>query len=150
MLHDYLNNFRVLLIALLVAGLSASTGWADTPEGLTAEREAALEQRVRERWQALIARDFENVWEFSTPAYRGVFPKAMYVHNFSYAVDWELTSIDVVTYDAVAAVASVAVGVMSQSTKQVSAASRALGAVPITIREKWIFADGEWWHSTNE
>jgi hypothetical protein len=44
----------------------------------------------------------------------------------------------------------VVAGVMSKSTKQTSAASRALGAVPTTIREKWIFTDGEWWHSTNE
>ena len=139
-----------MLMALFVGGLSASPGWADTPEGLSPEQEAALEQRVRERWQVMIEKDFEQVWEFSTPTFRGIFPKAMYVHNFSYAVDWELTSIEVVNYDAVAAVASVAVGVMSQSTKQVSSASRALGAVPITIREKWIFTDGEWWHSTNE
>ena len=61
-----------------------------------------------------------------------------------------MTSVEVVDYDADAAVASVVAGVMSKSTKQTSAASRALGAVPTTIREKWIFTDGEWWHSTNE
>ena len=150
MLHYFTKSFRLLLLAVLVGTLAGSPAWADTPSGLTPEQEAALEQRVRERWQALIERDFEQVWEFSTPTFRGIFPKSMYVHNFSYAVAWELTSIDVVNYDANAAVASVAVGVMSQSTKQVSSASRALGAVPITIREKWILADGEWWHSTNE
>ena len=137
-------------MALLVGGLSASPGWADTPDGLTPEQETALEERVAERWQAMIDKDFSRVWEFSTPTFRGIFPKSMYVHNFSYAVAWELTSVEVVHYDASAAVASVAVGVMSQSTKQASSASRALGAVPITVREKWIFADGEWWHSTNE
>lgn len=105
---------------------------------------------MRERWEALNARDYDSVWEFSTPAFKAVFPKAMYGLNFSYAVDRELTSIEVVNYDAVAAVASVAVGVMSRSTKQASSASRALGPVPITVREKWLFADGEWWHSTNE
>lgn len=150
MLHYYMKSFRVVLLAVLIGVLTGLPAWADTPPGLTAEQVAALELRVRERWQALIERDFEQVWEFSTPTFRGIFPKSMYVHNFSYAVAWELTSIDVVNYDANAAVASVAVGVMSQSTKQVSSASRALGAVPITIREKWIFADGEWWHSTNE
>ena len=149
MLHNYLSYFRILVV-LLVGGLSASLGWAGTPDGLTPEQEAALEQRVRERWQTLIEKDFDNVWQFSTPTFREVFSKSMYVHNFSYAVDWELTSIDVVNYHADAAVASVAVGVMSRSTKHVSSASRALGAVPITIREKWILADGEWWHSTNE
>ena len=150
MLHSFLKGVGCIHVVVLTGALFAFSSWADTPEGLTAERAAAVEQRVRERWQAQIERDFEQVWEFSTPTFRGIFPKSMYVHNFSYAVDWELTSIEIVNYDADAAVVSVAVGVMSQPTKQVSSASRALGPVPITIREKWIFADGEWWHSTNE
>lgn len=150
MLHRFGERFQLLLMALLIGGIMPALSQANSAEGLTAEQASALEQRVQARWQSLIEKDFGQVWEFSTPTFRGIFPKSMYVHNFSYAVDWELTSIDVVNYDADAAVASVAVGVMSQSTKQVSAASRALGAVPITIREKWIFADGEWWHSTNE
>lgn len=150
MLRNYSKVFSDTALALSLGGLVFFAGTVSALEGLTPEQEAALEERVAERWQAMIVRDFEQVWEFSTPTFRGIFPKSMYVHNFSYAVEWELTSIEVVNYDAVAAVASVAVGVMSQSTKQVSSASRALGAVPITIREKWIFADGEWWHSTNE
>jgi hypothetical protein len=35
---------------------------------------------------------------------------------------------------------------MSKPTKQTSTASIALGALPITIREKWLIADGQWWH----
>ena len=150
MLRNYSKSVQACLLALCLAATIVPLSRASTPEGLTPEMAAALEQRVRERWQAMIVRDFEQVYEFSTPTFRGIFPKAMYVHNFSYAVEWELTSIEIVNYDAVAAVASVAVGVMSQSAKQVSSASRALGAVPTTIREKWIFTDGEWWHSTNE
>ncbi len=123
---------------------------ADTPAGLSAEQAAALEERVRERWQTLIDHDWAKTWEFSTPTFRGIFPKSLYVHNFSYAVQWELTSVEVVDYDADAAVASVVAGVMSVPTKQTSSASRALGALPTTIREKWIFTDGEWWHSTND
>ena len=138
-----------LLIMALAVPLVAPTR-ADTPAGLSAEQAAALEQRVRERWQTLIDHDWAKTWEFSTPTFRGIFPKSMYVHNFSYAVQWELTSVEVVDYDADAAVASVAAGVMSMPTKQTSSASRALGAVPVTIHEKWIFTDGEWWHSTSD
>jgi len=123
---------------------------AEVPDGLSEEQVEALEQRVEGRWQTMIDHDFEKTWAFSTPTFRGIFSKSMYVHNFSYAVDWELTSVEVVDYDADAAVASVVTGVMSKSTKQTSSASRALGAVPITVRQKWIFTDGEWWHSTNE
>ena len=146
-----IGNFpKMVQCLLLVVGLAAFPSWSEPLEGLSAEREAALVQKVRERWQAKIEKDFERVWEYSTPTFRGIFPKSLYVYNFSYAVGWELTSIEVVNYDAVAAVASVSVGVMSLSNKHASSASRALGPVPSTLREKWIFTAGEWWHSTNE
>lgn len=108
-----------------------------------------LEQRVLARWNAMVAKDFATVWEFATPNYRRNFPKELFVRNFSYAVDWELTGIEDVAYDADAAVASVAVRVMSVPTKQTSVASIAIGAVPIIFREQWLFVDGEWWHSNN-
>jgi hypothetical protein len=38
---------------------------------------------------------------------------------------------------------------MSSPIKQTSAASVAIGAVPVTINERWMFIDGEWWHSAN-
>jgi hypothetical protein len=55
-----------------------------------------------------------------------------------------LTGVDVLHYDADAAVASVAVRVMSESTKQTTLASN-MGALPDTVSEKWFFIDGEWW-----
>ncbi|MEP1471517.1 MAG: hypothetical protein ABJK25_11125 [Halieaceae bacterium] len=109
-----------------------------------------LEQRVEQRWQARIIRDWETTWEYTTPNYRRIFPKRLYINKFSYAVDWELTGVEVVTYDARAAVASVAVRVMSSPTKQTSAASRSIGTVPVTFTERWLYVDGEWWYSANE
>jgi len=41
----------------------------------------------------------------------------------------------------------VAVRVMSKPTKLTSSASAAFGALPVTIREKWILIDGVWWYS---
>jgi hypothetical protein len=73
----------------------------------------------------------------------------MFVKKFSYAVNRELTGVEVTNYDARAAVASVAVRVMSSPAKLTSAASIAIGAVPVTINERWMFIDGEWWHSAN-
>ena len=60
-----------------------------------------------------------------------------------------MTGIEVVNYDAPAAVASVAVGVMSEPTKFTSTASQAVGAVPVIVHERWINIDGEWWFSAN-
>ncbi len=116
---------------------------------LSAEQRAVLEQRVRDRWAAVIARDFEKAWEFTTPNYRKVFPKHLYLNKFSYSVDWELTRVEVVHYDPRAAVASVAVRVMSKPTKQTSVASSSLGAIPVTINERWINIDGQWWYGSS-
>jgi hypothetical protein len=122
---------------------------ADTPAGLSREQVSDLEQRVRERWQALSAGDYGKAWDYSTPVYRSIFSKELYVLQFSYVVERELTGVEVLNYDAPAAVASVAVRVMSKPTKQTSAASRAVGALPVTITEQWILVDGKWWHSAN-
>jgi hypothetical protein len=73
----------------------------------------------------------------------------LYAQKFSYAVEWELTGVEIVNYDGDAAVASVVVRVMSKPTKQTSAASVAIGAIPVDLRERWIFAEDQWWFSAN-
>ena len=138
-----------LIPALLGALIALSACAPKVGEQVTEADLQRLEQRVRDRWAMLIAKDFGGLYEYTTPEYRRVFTKAMFVKKFSYMVDWELTSVEVLHYDSDAAVASVAVRVMSEPAKHTTTASKALGAVPITIRENWIFADGEWWHSAN-
>jgi hypothetical protein len=130
-----------MLLVLLLAGCSQ-------PEDLSEQQLTALQERVANRWQTKIDREFEKTWEYSTPAFRDVFPKRLYPLQFSYAVEWELTGVEVVNYDARAAVASVVVRVMSKPTKLTSKASEALGAVETALREQWILIDGEWWFST--
>ena len=141
-------SWRLPAIALLLAlsGLLSSCARQDS---LSEEQVGALEDRVFERWESLISRDFKQAWSFGTPAFKEAFPQKLYPLKFSYSLDWELTSIEVVNYDARAGVASVVVRVMSKPTKQTSAASKALGAVPVNFREQWILIDGEWWYSAN-
>ena len=133
----------IVVFLLLVAG-----GCSVAPQ-LTEDDKAQLAARAEARWRALEARDWATAYRFMSPAYRNVFSEAMYVSKFSYMVDWELTSIEVVNYDARAAVASVAVRVMSRPAKLTSAASAAIGAVPTRQVERWILNDGEWWYSAN-
>ena len=149
MLRNLYREVSLLRTLLAVcAGLALATGCAEKDE-LSEEQVASLEQRVNARWEALVARDFEKAWEFTTPEYRAAFPRHLYPLKFSYTVEWELTRIEVRGYDSRAAVASVAVRVMSKPTKLTSAASRAVGAVPVTFSEQWVLIDGEWWFSTN-
>lgn len=150
MLRLNLRSFQAFICALLLALLLAPTGRAAPPEGLSDEQLAALETRVRERWQALADRDYDKAWGYGTPVYRSIFSKDLYVLQFSYAVDRWLTGVEVVAYDADAAVASVTVRVMSKPLKQTSTASASLGALPLTPGEKWILIDGEWWFSAGE
>lgn len=148
MLEAFKCVFRGLAGALLLLALGLVSGCASGPTWDENQRQL-LEQRVRDRWQALEARDFDKAWEFNTPNYRARFPKQLYATKFSYAVKWELTEVEIVNYDGAAAVASVVVRVMSEPTKQTSSASVAIGAIPTTLRERWLFTDGQWWFSAN-
>lgn len=141
------SGTRVARLGLLCT-LLFLTACAAGPRWTEAEQ-TALEERARERWATLEARDFSSTWEFNSPAYKAVFPRELYVQRFSYAVEWELTEIEVLNYDRQAAVASVVARVMSKPTKQTSSASVAIGATASIIRERWIYADGEWWFSAN-
>ncbi len=145
MLRRFLLPLGVLALVLLGGCQEA----AEEPTELTEAQRQDLQNRVEERWQARIAHDWGKAWEYSSPAYREVFPKHLYVKKFSYTADWELTGIEITHYDRSAAVASVVVGVMSRPTKQTSAAAKALGAMPRELHERWILVDGEWWFSAN-
>ena len=113
--------------------------------GLTDEQQAALVRRVEEKWRAMERRDFATVYEYTTPNYRKVFSKPMFLNRFGSGVRWELTGIDILHYDADAAVASVGVRVMTESTLQTSLATS--GVVSDTVKEKWFLIDGEWWNN---
>ena len=141
-----LNWLVPILFLTLLAGCEKPV---EEARELTEAEVSALESRVQQRWQARIAGDWGKAWEYTSPNFREVFPKHLYVKKFSYAVRWELTGVEVINYDASAAVASVVVRVMSIPTKQTSAASVAVGAIPRELRERWIFVDGEWWYSAN-
>ena len=144
--------FACLLLGLaLCLGLSGCSGEggksaAKAPAELSKASKQALLDRVTEKWQAMEKWDYGAVYDYTTPTYRSVFSKTMYLNKFGTDIRWELTGADVVNYDAQAAVASVAVRVMSESTKQTTLAA-GMGQIPNTVYEKWIFIEGEWWNN---
>ena len=148
MLTDFSYNSRLLKKALLGVLVVLLAGCINTGQ-LTKTQRSELDQRVHERWLALEQKDFEKAWEYNSPSYRAIFSKQLYARKFSYAVEWELTGVEIVNYDGVAAVASVVVRVMSKPTKQTSSVSLAIGAIPTTRSERWIFAERQWWFSAN-
>ena len=146
---ESINQISRLLLAGVLIFLLGLTAGCSSEQTLDEAQRNALQQRVEQRWQALVHRDYEKAWEYNSPNYRAIFSKQLYAQKFSYAVEWELTSVEIVNYDGDAAVASVVVRVMSKPTKQTSAASVALGATPVELRERWIFTEGQWWFSSN-
>jgi hypothetical protein len=148
MLRKIFPRLRPLFGGVLLMVLVLSGGCASGPKWDDAQRNI-LEQRVRDRFQALVARDFNTAWEYMTPSYRAIFSKQLYAKKFSYAVELQLTGVEVVNYDSDAAVASVVVRVMSKPTKQTSTASMLIGATPSSLGEKWVFSQGQWWFSVN-
>jgi hypothetical protein len=147
MLRTDSKVLRATFTALLATTLLLGLGGCSQPQEFTPELEAQLQERAAERWRLIIAKDYEGAWELTTPNYRTIFPKHLYSKNFSEMLERELTEVEVLTYDADAAVASVAVRVMSKPVKFTSAASKAIGALPATIIEQWILIDGVWWYS---
>jgi hypothetical protein len=113
--------------------------------GLTAEQQAALVSRVEEKWRAMERRDFAAVYEYTTPNYRKIFTKPMFLNKFGPSIRWELTGVDLLHYDADAAVASVGVRVMTGRATETSQASG--GIVADTVQEQWLLIDGEWWNN---
>ncbi|MFT7288567.1 MAG: hypothetical protein ACI87W_002689 [Halieaceae bacterium] len=133
----------VAVVAMTLLCACASNSRLDDSE------QVKLLERATARWEALVAKDWGAAYGYTSPAYKAVFSAALYERKFSYMLDWELTAVEFLNYDVDAAVASVAVRVMSKPTKQTSAASVAIGAVPTRFVEQWVLSDGDWWYSAN-
>ena len=87
------------------------------PEKLSESKKTVLIQRVSDRWQCLERNDYACAYEFTSPAYRRVFSREMYVNRYFSQTERILTGVNLVAYDRDAAVASVRVGVMSGPLK---------------------------------
>jgi len=126
-------------ILLVMASCSA-------PGELSESNKNVLIQRVSDRWRCLERNDYACAYQFLSPAYREVFSVESYLNGYGSQLERMLTGAKVVAYDRKAAVASVRVGVMSQSLKDTSSASRAIGVTPSTFDEAWLWNRGQWWY----
>ncbi len=119
------------LFALLIS-LVAATAWAiEKPAG---ER---VGQRAVQRWQALIAGDFQKAYNYLSPGYRAVTSYGAYRGHFGRAVAWTGVSLQGVTCK------------KDVCDVKVDIEYRALGRIKLPgnarLREKWVRASGDWW-----
>ena len=110
-------------------------GSLSAPEKLSESKKSVLIQRVSDRWQCLERNDYECAYEFTSPAYRRVFSREMYVNRYFSQTERVLTGVKLVAYDRDAAVASVRVGVMSGPLKNAPSASRGIAVTPLSLDE---------------
>lgn len=137
------NIFKVFTLAfvLLITSVSSTASTAFNAE--------ELEKRVKARWETIVKHEFGETYQYETPTYKAVFAKNLYVNQFSYGVNWTLTSVESVKYDEATGVAVVVVDVKTtpRNSKELDAKVR---TASIKIHEKWLHIKGRWWHSSSE
>ena len=124
------------LLALVLLNLTACS----TPEPLS------VEERAQQRWDHVVAREFEQAYEFFSPGYRETTPLHEYmIDALSRPVRW--LNAEVIGASCLEDVCRLSVEVTYQP---------AVGPGPLrqlrptrTIEERWIRIDGVWWYTVN-
>lgn len=106
-------------------------------------QQALLEQRVTARWDALIHRDFETAYSFTSPSYRALFPLNAFKGQFGESADWR--RIEVVTVDFKGEDAAT-VGINLYFGYYHSGAEKPEIEIKTYVQEPWVSVDGQWWY----
>lgn len=128
------KNSWVWLLYLVLAGCAAL--------GLRSD-EAALRARVEARWQAILALDFDRVYQFATPAYRATHSLEHFKNQYAAQVERKGIEIRALRFDP-----------EEPNTAKVQVALRfATSGVygPVIegtdyIEETWVKEKGQWWY----
>jgi hypothetical protein len=107
-----------------------------------ADREQALRQRVQERWEALIRKDFAAAYQFEAPVYRAAYSLEQYQRGFGKGLIWEAITVDQVLFEG-DEVATVYVNMQYQMAQLIAGEVQRQSSL---LTEKWIRTDDEWWH----
>lgn len=112
---------------------------------LTREQGESLLERVNAHWEFLSAFQYEDAWEYTTPAYRAAFPRELYPLKFGMYLDSRLTGARIVAYSPAEQMATVEVAVETRRRKDLGPS--AYGDVPVTTKssEFWKLVGGSWY-----
>ena len=127
------------------AGVAASVSAApadDAPTAPQTEAEQALRKRVEARWDAVLAMDFDRVYEFATPAYRQAYGKTHFFNKYGGQIKRTRIKILRVEFvDEARTQAVVHLDVYYQLSPDFGS------PVETTSYNKgaWVEVDGEWW-----
>lgn len=102
--------------------------------------EQVVEQRVEERWAALIAGNYDKAWTYTQPSFRDLVKQANYRGRFGGAGEWRGVQVHSVTC------AAERCEVRLRLTTRVMVPPFAGHELVGAIDEVWIREDGQWWY----
>jgi len=105
-------------------------------------QKAALKERVMAKWEAMIRRDFEAAYSFTSPSYRALYPLNVFKSKFGNKVAWrriEVINMDFKGEDAAMVGINLYVGYHPPQSEQTL-------EMKTYIQEPWVRVDGQWWY----
>ena len=132
------NLGRAALLGLAVAALAACAGGTRQPPKPAVERAA-------ERWQHLLAAEYETAWEYLSPGYRAKIPANRYAaQTAARPVKWTSAEVQGEECDA----SGEACDVRVKLGFRVRSRLPGVGWVDATdiVVERWLLLDGAWYN----
>ena len=106
-----------------------------------------LESRVLGRWDALMEQNFDQAYEFFSPAYRKLFPLEHYLKTTGSSVNWLSVKIKDIQFDDKRAKVKL---VLEFQLVFPMGAGEDFGQISKDIGEVWLWIDGAWWYTTDD
>jgi len=102
-----------------------------------------VKRRAGERWQALIRQDFDAAYTYLSPGYRAMRSLELYKsRDFGRRVHWKAAEVKAVSCEPEVCTAQVDVTYVYLGKIEALAGQETVA--PMT--EKWVLAEGQWWH----
>ncbi len=108
---------------------------------------AKLESRVLGRWDTLIAKNFDQAYEFFSPAYRKLYPLEHYLSTTGANVEWLSTKIKDVQFDGDRAEVTL---ILRYRLNLPMGGGDSFGNISKNVDEIWLWIDGEWWYVSGD
>jgi len=134
-----IRQARAAVALLLAASALWLSGCVTVAPASPATPEEVVSQRSQERWDALVAGNFEKAWTYASPATRAIVKQSEYHKRFGAAGSWKSARVFQVTCEPDKCLVRV------DLATQLSAKGFKNQEIKAIIDETWVREDGQWW-----